>query len=78
MALIVFVGRDGDGIFFLRSLTSSCCSSGSECLGALYGVVKAEHPSFEVRIQRKDILGIAAFDVVLLVLLFAYTRLKPM
>ena len=40
--------------------------------------MKAEHPTFEVRIERKDFLGIAVFDVVLLALLFAYTRLKPM
>ncbi len=78
MALVVSWVGMAIGIFFLSFTYKQLLFVWLGMSGALYGVVKAEHPSFEVRIERKDILGIAAFDIVLLVLLFAYTRLKPM
>lgn len=78
MALIVSWVGMAVGIFFLSFTYKQLLFVWLGMSGALYGVVKAEHPSFEVRIERKDYLGIAIFDVVVLGLLIAYTRLKPM
>jgi hypothetical protein len=78
MALIVSWVGMAIGIFFLSFTYKQLLFVWLGMSGALYGVVKADHPDFEVRIERKDLLGIAIFDLVLLALLFAYTRLKPM
>ncbi|MEA2748819.1 MAG: hypothetical protein QOI41_2962, partial [Myxococcales bacterium] len=78
MALIVSWVGMAVGIFFLSFTYKQLLFVWLGMSGALYGLVKTEHPSFEVRIERKDYLGIAVFDAVLLLLLFGYTRLKPM
>jgi hypothetical protein len=78
MALIVSWIGMAVGIFFLSFTYKQLLFVWLGMSGALYGLVRSEHPTFEVRIERKDYLGIAIFDAVLLLLLFGYTRLKPM
>jgi hypothetical protein len=78
MALVVSWIGMAVGIFFLSFTYKQLLFVWLGMSGALYGVVQNESPTFEVRVGRKDYLGIAAFDCVLLALLFLYTRLKPM
>jgi hypothetical protein len=44
--------------------------------GGLYLAAKRAWPGFEVTVKAKEIAWLAVFDVLLLVALFVYTRIK--
>lgn len=76
VALVVsFVGM-AIGIFFLSFTYKQLLFVWFGIAGALYTIVKAEEPSFEVTVGARDFLGIVLVDVVLLTLIFGYSRLK--
>ena len=75
-ALVVsFVGM-AIGIFFLSFTYKQLLFVWFGIAGALYTIVRAEQPSFEVRVGFRDFLGIVTLDVVILTLIFVYSRLK--
>lgn len=74
--VISFLGTAA-GIFFLSFTYKQLLFIWLGIAGALYAVVRQYEPSFEVRLRPRDWLGIAAFDVALIAVVFVYTRLRP-
>jgi O-antigen ligase len=75
-ALVVsFVGM-AVGIFFLSFTFKQLLFLWLGMCGALYGVVRRLDDRFEVRVDRRDYIGIAAFDVLVLLAIYVYTRVK--
>lgn len=73
-ALIVsFLGMSV-GIFFLSFTFKQLLFVWLGMCGALYGIVKNEDPSFQLKVGIKDVIGIVTFDVVILVAIYVYTR----
>ena len=65
------------GIFFLSFTYKQLLFVWLGIAGALYGAVKDEDPTFEVRIGGKDIAGIVIGGLMMLGIIFVYTRLNP-
>ena len=65
------------GIFFLSFTYKQLLFVWLGIAGALYGAVKDDDPSFEVRIGGKDLAGIFFGDLAMLAIIFVYTRLNP-
>ncbi len=65
------------GIFFLSFTYKQLLFVWLGIAGALYGAVKNDDPTFEVKIGGKDLAGIIAGDLVMLAVIFVYTRLNP-
>ncbi len=76
MALLVsFIGMS-IGIFFLSFTYKQLLFVWFGVAGALYGIVRKDDPTFEVKLGVKDIMGIVVFDVIIIGLIFGYTRYK--
>jgi O-antigen ligase len=76
MALLVsFVGM-GVGIFFLSFTYKQLLFVWLGITGALYGIVRKDDPEFKITMQKWDYIGIFLFDVILVFLVYVYTRLK--
>ncbi|MDF2696014.1 MAG: putative exopolysaccharide production protein, partial [Labilithrix sp.] len=65
------------GIFFLSFTYKQLLFVWLGLAGALYGAVKNDDPEFEVNIGFKDVLGVFVADLVLLGVIFLFTRLNP-
>jgi hypothetical protein len=76
MAVAILVSLSGMavGIFFLSFTFKQLLFVWLGMPGALYGIVRDKHPSFAVRVGWRDYVGIAGFDVVILGLLYVFTR----
>jgi O-antigen ligase len=64
------------GIFFLSFTYHNMLFIYFGLAGGLYLAAKRACPSFEVTVKAKEIAWLAVFDVLLLVALFVYTRIK--
>ena len=64
------------GVFFLSFCYHAMLFIYFGMAGALYGVAKQSSPSFNVTVKPKELAFLAAFDAMLIVLLFVYTRIK--
>jgi O-antigen ligase len=65
------------GIFFLSFTYKQLLFVWLGLAGALYGAVKNDDPEFEVNVGFKDVIGIFVADLVLLAVIFLFTRLNP-
>ncbi len=77
VALMVSLIGTSIGIFFLSFTYKQLLFAWFGIAGALYGAVKDDDPTFEVKIGGKDIAGILVGDLAMLGLIFVYTRLNP-
>jgi O-antigen ligase len=75
LALLAALSGLGIGIFFLSFAYHYILWIYIGLSGALYSAVKLHDPAFEVRFGLRDLLLVAAFDAILLLGMFAYTRL---
>jgi O-antigen ligase len=73
--LVSFIGM-AVGIFFLSFTFKQLLFVWFGMAAALYQIVQDDDPTFRVTMGRKDLLGIVAADVTLLVAVYVYTRLK--
>jgi len=64
------------GIFFLSFCYHAMLFIYFGLAGALYGLAKQSSPSFNVRVQPKELAFLATADAFLMALLFVYTRIK--
>jgi hypothetical protein len=64
------------GIFFLSFCYHAMLFVYFGMSGALFGVAKQSSPHFEVKVSKKELGLLAAFDAVLIGVLFVYTRVK--
>ena len=76
VALAVSFAGMAIGIFFLSFTYKQLLFVWVGLAGGLYGAVRNEDPTFEVKIGPKDLLAIAGLEVFILSLVFVYTRLK--
>jgi O-antigen ligase len=76
MALAVSFFGIAVGIFFLSFTYKQLLFVWFGLAGALYGVMKEIDPAFEVKVGRKDLLGIIVADVTMIGLLYVYTRAR--
>jgi hypothetical protein len=76
MALTVSFFGIAVGIFFLSFTYKQLLFVWFGLAGALYGVMKEIDPAFEVKVGRKDLLGIIVADVTMIGLLYVYTRAR--
>ncbi len=74
LALLASFAGMAVGIFFLSFTFKQVFFIWLGMAGALYGAVRSEHPTFEVRTTWRDHVGVALADLAILVLLFVYTR----
>ncbi|MBX3221833.1 MAG: O-antigen ligase family protein [Labilithrix sp.] len=72
--LVSFVGM-AIGVFFLSFTYKQLLFVWFGMAGALYSVVKRQHPEFQVRMGR-DWVGVILADAAILLLVFVYSRLK--
>jgi hypothetical protein len=64
------------GIFFLSFCYKQLLFVWFGVAGALYGVIRHDHPDFRVTVGWKDLMGLFAFDVLILTFIFVSARLK--
>jgi O-antigen ligase len=64
------------GIFFLSFCYHAMLFVYFGMAGALFGVAKQSSPYFDVKVSPKELGLLAAFDAVLMAVLFVYTRIK--
>jgi O-antigen ligase/polysaccharide polymerase Wzy-like membrane protein len=73
-ALVVSFAGILVGIFFLSFCYKQLLFIFFGLSGALFGIVKNGHPSFNVPLSRKEILYLGVLDVAMLVFVFVYSR----
>lgn len=73
--LVSFIGM-AIGIFFLSFTYKQILFVWFGITGALYGIVRKDDPTFEVKIGKNDFIGVGAFVVLMIGFVFVYTRLK--
>lgn len=72
---VSFIGM-AIGIFFLSFTFKQLLFVWFGIAGALYGIVKEQDPSFEVKIGWRDFVFLAGFDIAIIAVIWAYTRMK--
>jgi hypothetical protein len=64
------------GIFFLSFTYKQVLFVWFGISLGLYGVVRKDDPTFEVKVKAKDYIGIAIADIVLVTLIFVYSKMR--
>jgi hypothetical protein len=77
VALLVSLLGVAVGIFFLSFTYKQLFFVWLGISGALYGAVKKDDPTFEVRAGAKDVFGLIVADIALVGIIYVYTRMNP-